>query len=207
MKRDAANDQRELVAKRELAMQPKVEQVGNTLGMFDPGSMSYNPIYQAPQPFEAYASSLGLVPGTDEYHQAIKDYRAGTWNDQGVEGRLTVQQPRLDVTARGQDLSHGDRVRGQDLTHGDRVRGQDLSHGDRVRGQNLGHTDRQASIAQSDTNSARSAETTRGSYGYQHGGGKHPTLGNEPVAVGPKGQKIVVRGGRWVDAATGKPVQ
>jgi hypothetical protein len=30
---------------------------------------------------------------------------------------------------------------------------------------------------------------------------------NEPVAHGPNGQKLVVRDGKWVDAATGKPVQ
>jgi hypothetical protein len=30
---------------------------------------------------------------------------------------------------------------------------------------------------------------------------------NEPVAHGPNGQKLVVRDGKWVDAATGRPVQ
>jgi hypothetical protein len=30
---------------------------------------------------------------------------------------------------------------------------------------------------------------------------------NEPVAHGPHGQKLVVRNGKWVDAATGQPVQ
>lgn len=41
---------------------------------------------------------------------------------------------------------------------------------------------------------------------HRRGRGRGPRS-SEAVAVGPNGRKIVVRGGKWVDAATGKPVQ
>ena len=192
MQFDREKFSRELEAKRDEAMSPRIEQVGSTLGMLDPSAHSYAPFYSAPQPFESYASAQGYQPGSPEYAQAVKDYRLGSWSDPAVQNREhmagvnygyrdNLQDQRLATTQRGQDLAHTDRQRGQTLTDGRIQRGQDLTHADRMRGQDM-----TASRPQ---------------------GGSHRAGGAEPTAVGPNGHKIVVRGNRWVDAATGQPVQ
>jgi hypothetical protein len=78
--------QAELAAKREEALAPKVEQVGNTLGMFNPATRTFETVFQAPEAFQTYANSLGAAPGTEEYEDAIREFRAGTWNPTGVDG-------------------------------------------------------------------------------------------------------------------------
>ena len=196
MQMQRQKDAAQLAEEQAKLSSPRIEQVGDSLGYLDPSAGTFSPIFRDPQPFEAYATSLGYQPGTPEYLQAIEDYRAGTYGDAGVQGRLAVQAPRLDVTTRGQDLTHGDRQEGFDV----RRRGQDLTHSDRVRGQDI-----------SRGNSVRSAETARGSYSYSHGGGSGRShgagAGDGATAVGPDGHTIVLRNGQWVDAQTGHPVQ
>jgi hypothetical protein len=51
--------QRDRTAKREDAMQPRMEQVGDALGNYDPATQTFTPIYTKPQPFERYAQALG----------------------------------------------------------------------------------------------------------------------------------------------------
>lgn len=76
----------------------------------------------------------GAVPvGTQQRLSETKDHHE-VQEDQG--------DTRNDLTRRGQDITHTDRIRGQDLGHDDRVRGQDLGHDDRVRGQDITHNDR-----------------------------------------------------------------
>ena len=41
---------------------------------YDPVTGQAAPVYDAPEPFEAYAATLGLDPGTPEYTQAVQDY-------------------------------------------------------------------------------------------------------------------------------------
>jgi hypothetical protein len=82
-----------------------------------------------------------------------------------------------DVTSRGQDLNHQDRVTGINVHHEDRVRGQTMTD-----------------------------NRVRGSASYQGTGGRGGG-GAPAVAVGPNGHRIVVKNGGWVDAQTGQPVQ
>lgn len=133
----------EEAAKSAERLQPKFEQIGNTGGLWNPATNSYEPIYTAPQPFEIYARQFG-EPGSDEYFKALEDYRAGTWNDQGVAGRLTVQLPRLqqsDINNRrstGVSRENNIRSTGQSDTNSRRTantqrRGQDIrSHDTRM---------------------------------------------------------------------------
>lgn len=191
-------------AEREFELQkqnrPRLEQVGNTLGWVNPAAGSYSPIFTAPSAAEQYASALGFEPGTDDFKSAVQDYRLGSWSDPAMEQRLTLedvryknrdslQDERLGVTRRGQDLRYRATTRGQDLTHGDR----------------------QATIHQSDTNNRRTTQTSRDNAQLsaqtrlQSGGRRRGSA--EPVAVGPHGERLVVRNGAWVDANTGRPVQ
>ena len=124
------------IAEQQAALEAKrlePTQVGDSLVQIDPMTGEYSTLFRDPQPFEAYAASLGHEPGTPEYIDDIKNYRLGAWSDPAVDARLAVQAPRLAVTTRGQDLSHGDRVRGQDLTHGDRVAGHAVSRENNIR--------------------------------------------------------------------------
>lgn len=180
----------ELEAKRQERLHPQLEQVGNTLGMFDPGAASFNPIFTAPQPWELYAKALGHEPGTDGYRQAIEDYRAGTWGDEGVAGRLAVQAPRLAV-------SRENNIRSTSTSRDNNIRSTGTSRDNSIR-----------STSQSNRNSQRAAETARGAHSYRFGGSRGGRRGGDgPVAVGSNGQRLVVRNGRWVDEATGRPVQ
>ena len=130
---------RELELKRQDALRPRPEQVGNTIGMFDPGGLSFNPIFTAPSPPEQYASALGHKPGTPEFAQAVQDYRLGTYSDPAMQNRLTLEDVRYQNRDALQDQRLGVTRRGQDLTH----------------------RDRQDTIRQSDTNNRRSTSTSR----------------------------------------------
>jgi hypothetical protein len=186
---------RTLQAKREDALRPRMEQVGNTIGMLDPRAQTYSPTFTSPGPAEQYAEALGHTPGTPEFVQAVRDYRLGSYSDPAMQNRLrlegvryenrdALQGERLGVTRRGQDLRYSSTTRGQDLTHGDR----------------------QAATAQSNTNNVRSTGTSRDNNRatnlahLQTARRVNQNVGNEPVAVGPNGQKLVVRNGKWVPA-------
>lgn len=172
----------EIEAKRQERLHPRIEQVGNSIGWLDPSAGQFQSIFTAPQNFEIYARELGLTPGTPEYVEAIKEFRAGTWNDAGVEGRLTVQRPRL-------EQSNTNNIRSTSTSRANSIRATGQSDRNNIR-----------STGQSDANSRRSAETTRSSAAYQ-GRGK----GGARAEL--NGRPIVIKGGRWVDEATGKPVE
>lgn len=220
MQRESANDKRDFEYKRQLALQPKMEQVGNTLGMFDPSSLSYNPIYTAPpapQPFETYAKSLDLVPGTQEYYDAIKEYRAGTWNDEGVAGRQAVQQPRLDQSNTNNVRSTGT-SRANNIRTNETSRSNALLRANRPAGHRQGGAkaptpqtvigaimDKQARGEPLSVGEEGTLKDYRTHYKPQHGAVQ--VTPNETVAHGPNGVKAVLRNGRWVNVATGKPIQ
>jgi len=175
---------------------PEIERVGNTLGMVDPAKRSYEPFYTAPEPFENYARSLGLQPGTPEYGEAIREYRAGTWNDQGVQGRMMVQQPRLDVTRenneRSTSTSRANNIRSTNASRANNERSTTTSRDNNIR-----------STGQSNANSVRTSETARRGQdlrstikGRKVGG--QLVSGNEPMAKDAQGRPMVVRGGKWV---------
>lgn len=129
----------ELEAKREAALAPRMEQVGNTIGLLDPRAQSFTPTYTAPAAPEQYAAALGYEPGTPDYHQAVRDYRLGAWSDPAVEAKTGLLDHRFDRS----DAQLGQRL-------ATTQRGQDLMHGDR-----------QAAIGQSNTNNLRSTNTSR----------------------------------------------
>jgi hypothetical protein len=191
----------EVELKRQAALAPHVEQVGNALGMVDPTTGAFRQTYTAPSPAEQYAAARGFVPGTDDYKKEVQDYLLKGYSDPAMLNRLGLIDHHYDRS----DAQLGERLavtrRGQDLTHGDR----------------------RASIAQSNTNNVRSTSTSAANNirttttSANNNAATNQTriqtarhvnhASDGPVAVGPNGQKIVVRGGRWVDAATGQPVQ
>lgn len=172
----------EQFAKQQERMSPRFEQVGDTIGMFDPGTYSFSPVYTAPGVSGQYALDRGFQPGTPEYTEAVQEQRLGTWSDPAIDNRRTIedlrntyrtnlQNQRLSVTKRGQDLNH---------------------------------QDRQASVATSRSNAELRADTTRGSYSYQHGGGgsggrSQQTIGEGTIIKNPQtGQRRKMQGGKWV---------
>ena len=94
---------------------------------------------------------------------------------------------QLSNARRGQDLADRRARRGQELTDARGRRGQDMADRRTRRGQDI--TDQRV----------RESAAFRG----RHGRIKQ----SEPVARGPNGETLVVRGGRWVDTRTGNPVQ
>lgn len=128
----------EVELKRQAALAPHVEQVGNALGMVDPTTGAFRQTYTAPSPAEQYAAALGYQPGSDEYKQSVQDYLLKGYSDAAMPNRLGLIDHRYDRS----DAQLGERLavtrRGQDLTHGDR----------------------RASIAQSNTNNVRSTSTS-----------------------------------------------
>jgi hypothetical protein len=128
----------EVELKRQAALAPHVEQVGNALGMVDPTTGAFRQTYTAPSPAEQYAAARGFVPGTDDYKKEVQDYLLKGYSDPAMLNRLGLIDHRYDRS----DAQLGERLavtrRGQDLTHGDR----------------------RASIAQSNTNNVRSTSTS-----------------------------------------------
>lgn len=155
--------------KREDALQPRMEEVGDAVGWLDPAARSFDPIYQKAQPFEAYARAQGLEPGTPEYAHAVEDYRLGSWSDPAMENRLglestrqgyrrDLQDDRLTVTRRGQDLSHGDRVRGQGINRQNNIRSTGQSNTNNIRSTQASR----ANNAQSNNTRLRTAKRVSG---------------------------------------------
>jgi hypothetical protein len=56
------------------ANKPQYFMAGNDRVMFDPGTQTAQTIYDAPEPFQTYAHSMGYEPDTPEYRQAQQDY-------------------------------------------------------------------------------------------------------------------------------------
>lgn len=107
--------------------------------------------------------------------------------DESAASLDRYRQGQLSNGRRGQDIRSRDTRRGQNLTDARGRRGQNIASRDRQRGQDI--TDRRV----------RESAAFRGRYGK--------VRRDEPVAVGPNGQSLVVRNGQWIDVGTGKPVQ
>ena len=163
---------------------PRIEQVGNTVGWLDPAAGTYNPIFTAPSPAEQYALARGFEPGTAEYQQEVETYRLGSWSDPALEAKESLEGTRYGFRDRLQDDRLATSRRNTDVRAGVTRRGQDMRSGDTQRGQNL--TDKRV----------------RESAGFQGRGGKS----GGARAVAANGEPIIVRGGRWVYEKTGQPV-
>jgi hypothetical protein len=195
-------DAADLALQQRKLMQPRIEQVGNSLGYLDPSAGTFDPIYRDPQAFEAYASSLGFQPGSPEYIKAIQDYRLGSYSDPAIANRAELEGVRFGYRDTLQDHRFDrsdqqlERRLEQSDTNNRRTTHQSDINNQRSTGVSSGNNIR--STSQSDTNSRRSAETARGAYSYTHGRGHRASGGDEAVAVGPDGKRYVVRNGQWV---------
>ncbi len=184
-------------AKREDDLRPRVEQVGDALGMLDPQAQKFEPFYRRPQAFEAYAEAQGYEPGTPEYAQAVEDYRLGSWSDPALENRTGLEEVKSDDRLEFEAFKAAKRLRELNLRLGVTRRGQDLTDSRVRRGQDIGSRDR---VRGQDMTDSR----VRGSATYQGRGGR----GAAARAINPAtGQAAVLKNGRWVDERTGKPVQ
>ena len=139
----------ELEAKRQQALAPHLEQVGDTIGMVDGRAGTYQPIYSQPSSAESYAAALGYKPGSQEYADAAREYVLRGYSDYATGNKLDLIDHRFD---------RSDRQLGQRLAT--TQRGQDLRYSSTTRGQNLTHQDRQSAIAQSNTNNIRTTDTS-----------------------------------------------
>src|SRR5205085_1196713 len=72
------------------------QQVGGSMVQFNPETGGYETMFREPEPFEAYAQSLGYQPGTEEYQAAVQDYRLGAWSNPAVEAKLGLTGYRYD---------------------------------------------------------------------------------------------------------------
>lgn len=171
--------------RRARMLDPRIEQVGNTIGWLNPaGGGSYNPIFTAPSPAEQYARARGFQPGTREYQQEVETYRLGSWSDPALDAKESLESTRFGFRDRLQDDRLATSRRNTDVRAGVTRRGQDVRSSDTQRGQNL--TDKRV----------------RESAGFQGRGGK----GGRARALAANGEPIIVRGGRWVYEKTGQPV-
>lgn len=198
-----------LEAERE-ARQP--HQVGDSFVKLNPATGQYETLFRDPQPFEAYAQSLGLVPGSPEYVNAVENYRLGPWSDAAVQAKtgLTgyrydrmggLQEDRQDHSVGMQEdrQVHSDSQldqrlsvtrRGQDLSHGDRVRGQDISRNNNIRSTD---TSRDNNIRSNDTRLRTNRRTPRPA-----GPATSSRYGEGAIIEDAKGNKLRLQGGRWV---------
>jgi hypothetical protein len=198
---------RDRAAKREDELRPRVEEVGGSIGMLDPSEQSFQPFYEKPQVFESYARAQGFEPGSPEYAQAVQDYRLGSWSDPAMENRYGLEGVRY---------GHRDSLQDQRLRSGERntdvrvgvsrennIRSTSTSAANNRRSTATSSANNVRSTGQSNTNSVRSNDTRLQTAPRRKG------IGNAagPVAVGPNGERLVVRNGKWVDEKTGRPVQ
>lgn len=211
---------RDRSAKREDDMRPRVEQVGDSIGMLDPSAQSFQPFYRKPQAFEAYAQAQGLQPGTAEYAQAVEDYRLGSWSDPALENRTNLEEVKATDRHALETFRQAEHLRQLRERTSVTRRGQDMTDA-RVRQRSpaapksTGPKTEAALVAEladrwrkGGTLNAREQQLVNEYRARQNKPrGRGPTAKREAMAIGPDGRRIVVRGGKWVDAETGKPVQ
>lgn len=189
---------RDRQAKREDDMRPRVEQVGDSLGTYDPASQTFEPIYTRPQPFETYARAQGFQPGTPEYAQAVEDYRLGGWSDPAVENRTGLEDVRsrsrnaLEIL-RGANRQRDTETR-METSRENNIRSTGTSRDNSVRSNET----RRTNAGQRDATTRRGQDLRSQLRGRRVGG--VPVRYNEPMARDAQGRPLVVRNGRWVPA-------
>jgi hypothetical protein len=189
----------ELRLKREEALNPHLEQVGNTIGMVDGrangGAGSYSPIYTAPGAPEQYASLLGFQAGTPEYANAAREYVLRGNSDYATGNKLDLIDHRFDRS----DAQLGQRLattrRGQDLTHGDRqatIRQSDINN------RRTTATSTANNVRSTDTSAANNTATNRMRFQTSRHGKGAPVRVNSPDEARrlPPGTFIEVPDGR-----------
>jgi hypothetical protein len=149
---------------------------------------------------EQYADSIAQR-GTKEWGSAVRDYSMKAYGPsaQGMQGQ------RLDTQ---RDIASGhDTARRYAVDHPAKRGGRAAPQPKpptptTVIGSIMDKQARGQPLSSAEQNTLKEYRTH---YKPQHGAVE--VTPNEPVAHGPNGQKLVVRNGRWVDAATGQPVQ
>lgn len=70
---------------------------------FDPATGQSAPVYNAPEPFEEYAATLGLDPGTPEYTKAVQDYvlKSSGPTAYGYDQQLDDYRTNNDIRSKG----------------------------------------------------------------------------------------------------------
>lgn len=82
------------------------QQVGKSLVQPD-GIGGYQTLYSEPTDAERYAADLGLQPGSDEWANAIREYRAPAWSPWALEGKEHLEGVRYGHRDRLQDDRYG----------------------------------------------------------------------------------------------------
>jgi hypothetical protein len=153
-------------------------------------------VYQGPTPAVENATALGLQPGTPEFDTFVRDY---TLNGQGPTGTAT--------TRRGQDFSRQntiDNIQDRQSRHTTPRPASPGNSDTALYGDIMRRWSQGGDVNAREREFVRSYETRRAPRGRQ-GSGRPGSGVNAPSAVGPNGQRIYFRGGRWVDAQ-GRPV-
>jgi hypothetical protein len=194
-------DQEDREYKRKL-MEPRT--VGDSLIVPD-GNGGYKAAYSAPSPAESYAAAQGFQPGTPEYSQAVQDYVLKGYSPTGVAAKEAVTGYRYDRS----DAQLGQRLqtmqRGQDLNYKARQAATAQSNTNNIRSTSTSSNNNVRSTSTSTANNIRSNQTSAANNALTNQThlqtARHVRpMGNEPIAVGPNGEKMVVRNGQWVPA-------
>lgn len=171
---------------------PQYFTAGNDRVRYDPASGQSNVLYHGPMDAENYATALGYDPGTDDYRTALQDYTLKSWGPTANEGRMGLE---------GERQSNRIQLRGMPTyaqTHKAPPRPRAVTpssvFGGLLAKQAAGGNMTAAELA------------TLAQYRKGNGGGRGGSA-PQATAIGPDGHKLVVKGGKWVDAVTGKPVQ
>lgn len=96
------------------------QQVGSSIIVPD-GQGGYKTLFRDPSTPEAYAQAQGLQPGTEQYAEAVRQYRLGSWNDEAVAARAGLSGYNFDRRGELQKdrQAHSERMLEDRQTHSD----------------------------------------------------------------------------------------
>lgn len=82
-------------AQQEAEMRARLpQQVGTSL-VRQNAAGGFDTLYTAPTDAERYAQNIGVAPGTPEWIEAIREYRAPAWNPLAMEGKANLEGLRF----------------------------------------------------------------------------------------------------------------
>lgn len=73
---------------------PQYFMAGHDRVAFDPSTGQSKVVYDAPEDYQAYASSLGLNPGDDGYDKAVQDYVLRSSGPTALSGKINLEGTR-----------------------------------------------------------------------------------------------------------------
>ncbi|MCA1653665.1 MAG: hypothetical protein ABR588_05895 [Sphingomicrobium sp.] len=175
---------------------------------YDPITGTASTVYDAPTEAQTYAGTLGYTEGTPDYNKAVEDYTLRNNGPTALQGLLTLEGARFGDRTKLEDQRAGNRSSLEEQRAGNRT---DLKGTATYRDMHppapgsLGpprttgnvYAPIIAKVARGEplTPGEQQAMAMRGAHGRYSG----PTgVADGATATGPNGQKIVLRGGRWV---------